>query len=126
MIKIVIVEDQPAVRYGLRMRLMLEEDMEVVGAAQDGSNAVHVVAHLKPDVVIMDLEMPIMDGLEAARELKLRLPGSKVIMLTIHDNETTRRQAQISGAAGFVSKHEGDTVLLEAIRAVTKHLDASE
>lgn len=69
MITIVIADDQPVVRQGLRMRLALEEDMEIIGAVQDGSNAVNVVARLKPDIVIIDLEMPITDGLVATKAL---------------------------------------------------------
>lgn len=117
MITIIIADDQPAVRHGLRMRLSLEPDLQVIGAAQDGNNTLSVVARLKPDIVIMDLEMSIMDGLTATRELLSLVPDCRIIMLTIHDDERTRRQAQDSGAAGFVSKHEGDMVLLDAIRA---------
>jgi DNA-binding NarL/FixJ family response regulator len=118
MITIVIADDQPTVRQGLRMRLALEEDMEIIGAAQDGNNALNVAARLKPDVVIMDLEMPIMDGLAATKALKSSAPDTQVIILTIHDDETTRKRAHDSGAAGFVSKHADDVVLMNAIRAL--------
>ena len=118
MITIVIADDQPTVRQGLRMRLALEDDMDIIGAAQDGNNAVSVVARLKPDVVIMDLEMPVMDGLAATQSLKSLAPETQVIILTIHDDETNRRRAREAGAAGFVSKHTDDIVLLNAIRAI--------
>ena len=92
--------------------------MEIIGAAQDGNNAVSVVARLKPDVVIMDLEMPVTDGFAATQSLQSLAPYCRVIMLTIHDDETNRRRAREAGAAGFVSKHTDDIVLLNTIRAV--------
>jgi len=118
MITIVIVDDQPTVRAGLRMRLSLEADLQIVGAAQDGKNALDVVARLKPDIVIMDLEMPVMDGLAATQSLKSLAPECRVIMLTIHDDEATCKRAHDSGAAGFVSKHADDSVLLNVIHAL--------
>lgn len=118
MITLVLADDQPAVRAGLRMRLSLEEDIQIVGAAREGNEALQVVSRLKPDIVIMDLEMPVMDGLAAAKALKSSAPDSQVIILTIHDDETSRRQAREAGAAGFVSKHADETVLLNTIRAL--------
>jgi len=116
MITIVPADDQPAVRAGLRMRLSLEADMQIVGAAQDVNSGLDVVARLKPDIVIMDLEMPFMDGLAATQSLKSLVPGTQVIILTIHEDETNRKQAREAGATGFVSKHADDSVLLNAIR----------
>ncbi|HUE99888.1 MAG TPA: response regulator transcription factor [Anaerolineales bacterium] len=118
MITIVIVDDQPAVREGLRMRLGLEADMQIVGEARDGNEALEVVPRLRPDVLIMDLEMPVMDGLAATQSLRSFLPKTQVIILTIHDDETSHKQAREAGAAGFVSKHADDSVLLNAIRAL--------
>ena len=118
MITIVIVDDQPAIRAGLRMRLSLETDLQIIGAAQDGRNALDVVSRLRPDIVLTDLEMPVMDGLAATRELHSLTPDCRVIMLTIHDDETNRKRAHEAGAAGFVSKHADDIVLLNTIRAV--------
>jgi DNA-binding NarL/FixJ family response regulator len=118
MITLVLADDQPAVRAGLRMRLSLEADMQIVGAARDGNEALDVVRRLKPDIVIMDLEMPIMDGLAATKILKSSACKTHVIILTIHDDETSRRQAHEAGVAGFVSKHADEIVLLNAIRAL--------
>lgn len=115
---IVITDDQPAVRAGLRMRLSLEPDFQIVGEAGNGKEALDLVSRLEPDVVLMDMEMPGMDGLAAARALKTLAPESRVIILTIHDDETSRRQARDAGAAGFVSKHADDIVLLNTIRAL--------
>lgn len=118
MITIVIVDDQFAIRAGLRMRLGLEADIQVIGEARDGSEALDVVSRLQPVIVIMDMEMPVMDGLTAARKMRTLAPDSKVIILTIHEDEITRRQAREAGAAGFVSKHADDAVLLNAVRTL--------
>lgn len=119
MITIVITDDQPAVREGLRMRLSLEADIKVMGEARDGKEALDVILHLKPDIVIVDLEMPVMDGLATTRELLSFAPDCRIIILTIHDDETTRKHAHDSGAVGFVSKLADDFVLLNAIRAIS-------
>jgi|GEM_PF-1191932 len=118
MITIVLADNQPAVRAGLRMRLALEADMQIVGAARDGNEAFHVANRLNPDIVIMDLEMPVMDGLAATKALKSSIPESQVIILTIHDDETSRQNAREAGAAGFVSKHADEVALLNTIRAL--------
>ena len=118
MITIVIVDDQPAIRAGLRIRLSVETDLQIIGAAQDGRKALDVVSRLRPDIVLIDLEMPVMDGLAATRELHSLAPDCRVIMSTIHDDETNRKRAHEAGAAGFVSKHADDIVLLNTIRAV--------
>lgn len=119
MITIVIADDQPAVREGLRMRLALEADMQIVGEAQDGNEALDVVPRLRPDIVIMDMEMPNMDGLTATKELQSLAPDSRFVILTIHDDEATRKQVRNAGAAAFVSKHADEIVLLNTIRALT-------
>lgn len=116
MITIILADDQPAVRAGLRMRLALEADMQILGEAQNGKETLDIVSRFKPDVVIMDIEMPVMDGLAATEALKSLVPESRVIILTIHDDELSRQKAREAGAAGFVSKHANETTLLNAIR----------
>ena len=116
MITIVIVDDQPAVRKGLRMRLGLEADLRVIGEAQDGREALHLVHRLGPDIVLMDMEMPGMSGLKVTKELADLLPDSQVIILTIHDDERSRESARAAGAAAFVSKQAEDEILLQTIR----------
>lgn len=118
MISLVLADDQPAVRAGLRMRLALENDIQIIGAARDGNEAVYVAHRFKPDVVIMDLEMPLTDGLTATKALKQSAPETQVIILTIHDDEASRQKAREAGAAGFVSKHADEIVLLNTIRAL--------
>lgn len=98
------------------MRLSLEADLQIVGAARDGNEALDVVRRLKPNIVIMDLEMPVMDGLAATKALKSSASKTQVIILTIHNDETSRQQAHEAGAAEFVSKHADKIVLLNAIR----------
>jgi DNA-binding NarL/FixJ family response regulator len=92
--------------------------MQIVGAARDSNEALDVVRRLKPDIVIMDLEMPLMDGLAATKILKSSACKTQVIILTIHDDEASRRQAHEAGVAEFVSKHSDEIVLLNAIRAL--------
>ncbi len=122
MISLIIADDQPAVREGLRMRLALEADMQIVGEAKDGRDALEVSSRLRPDIVLMDLEMPHMDGIAATKALQSLVPECRVILLTIHDDEATRKRAREAGAAGFVSKHADDSVLLDAIRALANRL----
>jgi DNA-binding NarL/FixJ family response regulator len=120
MIRILLADDQPNVRRGLRMRLDLEPGLDVVGEAADGASAVTLACRLSPDVVLMDVEMPGMDGISAMEQLKQALPGCRVVVLTIHDDTRTRERARKAGAAAFVSKHQIDSSLMDAIRAAGK------
>ena len=115
-IRVLLADDQPTIRQGLRLRLGLEPDIDVVGEASDGNDAVALATHLRPDVVIMDIAMPILDGIDATRELRTHAPSSAVVILSLHDDAATRNRARLAGAAAFVAKHEADHSLLEAIR----------
>ncbi len=115
MITIVIADDQPAIREGLRMRLALEADIQIIGEARDGNETLDIVLRLQPDIVIVDMEMPGMDGLATTKALQSLVPDIQVIILTIHDDETTRKQAREAGAVGFVSKYAADVVLLNTL-----------
>jgi DNA-binding NarL/FixJ family response regulator len=121
MIRLVLVDDQPGVRQGLRMLLTLEPDITVVGEASTGREAVTLVQRLAPDVVLMDVEMPEMDGIAAAAMIQASTPQSAVVMLSIHDNVSTRARARAAGAAAFVNKNGVIEVLLVTIRQVAKH-----
>jgi DNA-binding NarL/FixJ family response regulator len=123
MIKIVIADDQSAVREGLRMRLALEVDMQIVGEARDGRDALDVVPRLRPDIVIMDMEMPNMNGLDAAKALQTLAPNIRVIILTIHDDEISHKRAHEAGVAGFVCKCADEIVLLNSIRTLARPCD---
>jgi DNA-binding NarL/FixJ family response regulator len=116
MIRLLLVDDQPAVRRGLRMRLALEADFVVAGEAEDGASALALMAELHPDLVLMDAQMPRMDGIVATVALRAAFPDTTVVILSLHDDEATRKQAAAAGATAFLSKHVADTVLVEALR----------
>jgi DNA-binding NarL/FixJ family response regulator len=116
-IRIMLVDDQSAVRRGLKMSLALEPDMTVVGEAGDGVEALKLARELRPDVVVMDVVMPRMDGMAALEALHTVAPGAAVVILTLHDTLALRAQAREAEAA-FVAKHEGVGALVAAIRQV--------
>lgn len=113
--KILICDDQAIVRDGLEMLIKLETDMQVVGAAEDGAAAVEMAGRFKPDVVLMDLKMPIMDGVEATRQIRNKYPEIKVLVLTTFDEDEWLFSAIQAGAAGYLLK---DTPRDEVIRAI--------
>jgi DNA-binding NarL/FixJ family response regulator len=115
-IQVLLVDDEPTVLRGLKMRLGLEADISVVGEAADGSAAVDMAALLAPDVVLMDVSMPVMDGITATRELALKVPGAAVVILSMHDDNGTAQRAREAGAVAFVGKQNIDQGLLSAIR----------
>jgi DNA-binding NarL/FixJ family response regulator len=117
LIRILLVDDQPSVRRGLKMRLELEPDISVVGEAEDGFAALRATADLLPDVLVLDYEMPGMDGVETTRALTSTSSPASVVMLSIHDNPTVKSAAASAGAHSFVAKHEPSETLLAAIRA---------
>jgi DNA-binding NarL/FixJ family response regulator len=102
------------------MLLSAERDMEVVGEADDGQQVLDQAAALRPDVILLDLTMPGMDGLSALPRLRKAVPQARILILTMHEDEAYLRQALESGAAGYVLKKAVDTELLSAIRAVTR------
>ena len=116
MIRLLIVDDQSAVRKGLKLRLAAEPDLSVVGEASDGVAALERAQALHPDIVLMDVEMPGMDGIAAANALREIRPNICVIMLSIHDDARTRSCAEKAGAVAFISKSVPTDRLLAAIR----------
>ena len=116
MIRVLLVDDQPVVRRGLRVRFQLEPDMQVIGEASTGSEALTLAQILTPDVVLMDIEMPDMDGIEATVALRTVVPQSAVVILSIHTDRQTRMKAQAAGAVAFVEKRGTTDILLAAIR----------
>ena len=116
MIRVLLVDDQAVVRRALRGRFHLEPDLEVVGEASTGSEALMLTQTLTPDVVLMDVEMPEMDGIEATAALQRVVPQSAVVILSIYDDAQTRGQAQAAGAVAFVEKRGATEALLAAIR----------
>jgi DNA-binding NarL/FixJ family response regulator len=116
-IRLLLVDDQPQVRRGLMMRLALEPDVEIVGEAGDAESALEMAGRLQPDVVVMDVELPGMDGIDATRNLRSRLPRTAIVMLSLHDDIDTIARATAAGAAAFIAKHRMEGPLLAAIRA---------
>lgn len=119
MIKVLIVDDEHLVRGGIRMILDAQPDIEVVGEAQDGAQAVSSARALSPDVILLDVQMPVMNGLDAAREI-LHLPGHhpKVVMITTFDLDEHVHAAIAAGASGFLLKDTRAEVLADAVRTV--------
>lgn len=115
-IRIVLVDDEPDIRQGLRMCLELDPEITVVGEAVDGETALTLVCALKPDVVVMDIAMPGLDGIRTTKYLHMLAPSTAVIVLSIHDDAPTREQARSAGAFAFVGKSETSQVLMQAIR----------
>jgi DNA-binding NarL/FixJ family response regulator len=117
-IRVLLVDDRSAVRTGLRIWLSLEPDLEVVGEGSNGSEAISLTQALCPDVVLMDVEMPHMDGISATAALRSLAPQSVVVILTLHDDAATRTRAREAGAGAFVAKHRMEETLLAEIRRV--------
>src|SRR5215208_6344627 len=113
-----LARGRQSVRRGLRMWLALDPNMEVVGEAIDGAEAISLARSLRPDVVLMDVEMPGMDGISATGALRSVVPQSAVVILTLYDDAATRTRAREAGAAAFVAKHQMEETLLAEIRRV--------
>ena len=117
-VRVVLVDDEAMVRVGLRMVLTAEADIEVVGEAADGGSAVEVVEATEPDVVLMDVRMPDVDGIEGARRVLARCPGVKVVVLTTFDEDEYVEAALRAGVSGFLLKVAPPERLIDAVRTV--------
>jgi DNA-binding NarL/FixJ family response regulator len=118
MIEVLLVDDHALVRRGFRRLLEDEPDIAVVGEAGDGREAVTLAMELKPSVVVMDYAMPGLDGVLATHEIRRHLPGCSVLMLSMHTEESYRRNSREAGAAGYLLKNAVDVDLAEAIRRI--------
>lgn len=118
MIRVLLVDDHTVVRFGFRLLLEAAADVQVVGEADSGEQAYAAYPNCKPDVVIMDLSMPGMGGLEALRRIHTRYPEARLLALSAHDDALHARRALSQGALGFLSKRTAPETLLDAVRAV--------
>ncbi|WP_041566113.1 response regulator [Nostoc punctiforme] len=120
MIKVLLVDDQGLIRQGLRALLELESDLEIVGEAENGEQAINLVAEFQPDVVLLDIRMPIMDGVAATKEIQKRFSKTKILVLTTFDDDEYVSAALQNGAMGYLLKDTPSEELAVAIRAVYK------
>ncbi len=118
--RVLIADDHGIVRTGIRLLLDNQPDMTVVGEAEDGVHAIEQALACRPDLCILDVGMPRMTGLQAARAIRSHLPDSRVLMLSMHDDEHYLFEALKAGASGYVLKREADQDLVGAIRAVAR------
>lgn len=117
-IRVLLADDHAVLREGLCTLLALQEDMEVVGEADNGQRAVELATQLHPDVIVMDIAMPVMDGLAATRALKDAMPDTRILILSQHDNREYVFSVLQNGAAGYVLKKSGGAEVISAIRSV--------
>jgi DNA-binding NarL/FixJ family response regulator len=117
-ITVLLAEDHTIVREGFRKMLELETDLEVAGEAKDGRQAVALVKKLCPDVILMDIAMPLLNGLEATRQILKAVPGAKILMLSAHSDDAYVKNATESGAMGFLLKQTSSHEVCRAIREV--------
>ena len=119
-LRVFIADDHAVLRAGLRMLIDAQPDMQVVGEAEDGEDAVRRVLALQPDVALIDVNMPKLDGREALRQLKAAAPRVRAMVLSMYDDEGYLRRALEDGAAGYILKKAADTEVMAAIRAVAR------
>jgi len=119
-IRVVLADDHTVVRQGLRALLMSEEDIEIVGEAENGRQAFQLVKKLLPDVAVIDIAMPVLNGLEATRQITRSVPSTKVLILSSYSDDEYVQQLTEAGAAGYLVKQTAATDLLKAIRETHK------
>ena len=117
-IRILIADDHTLLRNGIRALLEDEQDIVIVGEAEDGREAVRLAGQLKPNVVLMDIAMPLLNGLEATRQIKREYPETRILVLTMYDHEEYFREMLEVGASGYIIKRAAANELVSAIRAV--------
>ena len=121
MTRILIADDHEVVRSGLRSILKIHPDWEVVAEAADGKEAIAKAVETKPDVAVVDYSLPLINGIEVTRQIRRRLPGTEILIFTMHDNETLIGEVLSAGAHGFLLKSDAKRHLLEAIETLADH-----
>ena len=119
-ITVLLADDHAVLRQGIRALLETQPDMTVVGEATNGREAVELARRLQPAVILMDISMPILNGLEATRQIKKEMPGCQVVVLTMHENEEYLANILQAGATGYVLKQAADRELIEAVRIASR------
>jgi len=119
-IRVLLADDHAVLRTGLKMFINTQEDMLCVGEAKNGRSALEIALQQKPDVILLDLSMPELSGLDVLPKLKAQLPEMRILILTMYTDESHFRQAMAAGAAGYVLKKAADQELLSAIRATMR------
>ncbi|MDW8326752.1 MAG: response regulator transcription factor [Anaerolineales bacterium] len=119
-IRVLLVDDQAVIRQAVGSWLGAEPDMNIVGEAEDGESALQLVTQLQPDIVLMDIDMPRLDGLAATSALQAAAPQSAVVILSLYDDDFLQSRAREAGAAAFVSKHQALDELAAVIRKVAR------
>lgn len=120
MIRIILADDHAVMRRGLRLVLEEQKDFQVAGEANDGREAVALAESLKPDVAVLDISMPNMNGIEAARQISVRQPGVAIVILSMHSDEGYVLRALKAGARGYLLKESPEADFIQAIRAVSQ------
>lgn len=120
-LRILIADDHEMVRRGLRSILAERRDWEICGEVEDGRDAVKQAGEIKPDVIIMDIAMPGLNGLEATRQIRQLLPKIEVLILTMHDSEELVRETLQAGARGYVLKNDAGWTLVHAVESLSQH-----
>lgn len=119
-IRILIADDHGVIRAGLRAVLRAELDLEVIGEAADGNEALRLACELHPDIVLLDVSMPDMGGIEAASRLREKLPEVRTLILTVHEDESLLREAIRAGASGYIIKRGAESEVINAIHVVSR------
>jgi DNA-binding NarL/FixJ family response regulator len=121
MTRILIADDHDVVRSGVRSILEAQEGWEVVGEAETGKEAVDKALTTRPDVVVLDYALPVMNGIEATRQIRARVPGAEVLIFTMHDTDALVREVLEAGARGFLLKSDARKFLLAAVESLVAH-----
>jgi len=122
MVRILLADESTIARRGLRALLETREGFEICGEAVNGQEAVELANHLRPDVAVLEISLPVLDGVEATRQIRKLIPSTEVLIFTFEDSEDTVQAALHAGARGFVLKSEPDDAIIKAVASVAVHV----